>query len=182
VIYSPTVDCCDPPLPPDISSSASSAGIPTGQHLTGVPRGHWQRGGTVLGAVVVALLPKCPACWSVYAGLSSVLGLSFVVQASYLLPLTASLLALSLGALWLQARRGRGWGPLRLATVGALATLAGKFAWESDPVLYAGLGALLTASLWSSCRWGWLATRAALPGAPPASASLSTSASLPAQN
>jgi hypothetical protein len=112
-------------------------------------RSHWRRAGTVGSAIAVALLPKCPACWSAYAGLSSLLGLSFVVDERYLLPLTSGLLVLALVPLWLQARRGRGHGPWLLACAAAAATLLGKFAVESDVLLYGGLASLLLASLWS---------------------------------
>jgi hypothetical protein len=176
VIECPIVDCCESVPPPETSTATSSALTPGTERRDG-----WRRSGTLLGAIAVVLLPKCPACWSVYAGLSSLLGLSFVVKASYLLPLTASLLALSLGALWLQARRGRGLGPWLLACAGALTTLVGKFGLESEPLLYCGLGTLLAASLWSSCRWGWLATRAALSRQSLPRQGLPSS-SLPAQN
>lgn len=121
----------------------------------------------MLGAIAVALLPKCPACWSVYAGLSSVLGLSFVVREAYLLPLTAGLLVLSLCALGLPSRQGRGGLSARrpslplwlLACAGALAALLGKFALASDALLYAGLLTLLAPALWSSRRRGWWSLR-----------------------
>jgi hypothetical protein len=109
----------------------------------------------------VALLPKCPACWSAYAGLSSLFGLSFVVEQRYLLPLTCALLALALAALGLQARRQRRYGPWLLACSAALATISGKFAFDHDGLMYAGIGALLLASLWSSCRWSRLLPRRA---------------------
>lgn len=110
----------------------------------------------------MALLPKCPACWSAYAGLSSLLGLSFVVEPRYLLPLTVALLALALAALGLQARRQHRYGPWLLACSGALATVAGKFALDLEGLMYTGIGSLLLASLWSSCRWSWLPRRASL--------------------
>lgn len=118
-------------------------------------------GGSTLGAIAVALLPKCPACWSAYAGLSSLLGLSFVVEQRYLLPLTAALLGLALAALGLQARRQRRYAPWWLACAAASATLAGKFAFDQDVVMYTGIGGLLLASLWSSCRWSRLLPRRA---------------------
>jgi hypothetical protein len=155
------VDCCnvEPSEPPGPAPGAGSG---------------WRRGGSVASAIAVALLPKCPACWSAYAGLSSLLGLSFVVEQRYLLPLTTLLLALALAALALQARRARSYGPLALAALAAATTLAGKFALESDVLLYSGLGSLLLASLWSSCRGAqrlallrrWLSGRAAPDSAP----------------
>jgi mercuric ion transport protein len=136
-VYSGTVDCCDldtPATPPAVRGCA---------------RFDLGRAGPVLGAVAVALLPKCPACWSVYAGLSSLLGLSIALEPRYLLPLTCGLLVLSIGALVLQARRGRGQGPWRLATCAALLIVLGKFVWESDPCTYLGAAGLLFASFWS---------------------------------
>lgn len=112
----------------------------------------------------MALLPKCPACWSAYAGLSSLLGMSFVVEQRYLLPLTCALLTLSLTALGVQARRQRRYGPWLLACSAAIATLTGKFALGDDSLMYAGIGGLLLASLWSSCRWSWLPRRASVTG------------------
>lgn len=117
------------------------------------------------GAIAVALLPKCPACWSAYAGLSSLLGLSFTLDERYLLPLTSALLALAIAALWLQARRGRGYGPWLLAGGAAGATLTGKFVLENDVLMYLGIALLLLASLWSSCRWGWLRRASPVPSA-----------------
>ncbi|HEU4578163.1 MAG TPA: hypothetical protein VFS67_07915 [Polyangiaceae bacterium] len=156
------MDCCDvvehnlgepgaaPPRPDSHGETLPRVGAP------------WRRS-TTLGAIAVALLPKCPACWSAYAGLSSLLGLSFVVQARYLLPLTVALLALALAALGLQARRQHRYGPWWLACSAAIATLAGKFAFDHDGLLYAGIGSLLLASLWSSCRWSSLRRSARWP-------------------
>jgi hypothetical protein len=73
-----------------------------------------------------------------------------------ILPNTCALLGLASAALWLQARRGRGYGPWLLACAAGGATLAGKFALENDALMYTGIGLLLFASVWSSCRWGWL--------------------------
>jgi len=117
--------------------------------VRGAPRLDLGRVGPALSAVAVALLPKCPACWSVYAGLSSLLGLSIALEERYLLPLSCGLLVLSVGALVLQARRGRGHGPWRLAACGAALILLGKFAWDSDLCTYTGAAGLLYASLWS---------------------------------
>ena len=57
------------------------------------------------------------------------------------------------------ARRRREPGPWLVACAGALATLAGKFALDSELLLYGGLATLLLASLWSSRRLAWLAAR-----------------------
>ncbi|HKO90046.1 MAG TPA: hypothetical protein VJU61_02775 [Polyangiaceae bacterium] len=131
------MDCCDVELPATPPNLPGSARVDLG------------RVGAALSAIAVALLPKCPACWSVYAGLSSLLGLSIALDERYLLPLSCGLLLLAVGALVVQARRGRGHGPWRLAACAALLILLGKFAWEKDVCTYAGAAALLFASFWS---------------------------------
>jgi hypothetical protein len=67
-------------------------------------------------AIGVALLPKltCPACWPAYAGVLSALGLGFFNYTPFLLPLTLLFLLVSVGSLFLAARRhqrGRTAGP-----------------------------------------------------------------------
>jgi hypothetical protein len=102
--------------------------------------------------VALALVPKCPACWSVYAGLSSWLGLSIAIEAHYLLPLTCVSLGLAVGFLGLSARRARIVTPFLLGAVAAALVVIGKFAAESQPMVYAGLALLLAASFWSRRR------------------------------
>src|SRR5690606_38639800 len=97
-------------------------------------------------------LPKvaCPACWPAYAGFLSSVGLGFLLETTYLLPLTAAFLATALGALAYRAKRRRGYIPFALGLFAAAVVLAGKFAFESDPAMYAGLAILVGASLWNS--------------------------------
>lgn len=101
----------------------------------------------------LSLLPKiaCPACWPAYAGLLSSLGLGFLIpNTKYLLPLTAAFLMLAVGMLAFRARRRHGYAPFALGTPAASLILFGKFSFDSNPVLYAGLGLLILASVWNS--------------------------------
>lgn len=100
----------------------------------------------------VSLLPKlaCPLCWPAYAGLLSSLGLGFLLSAKYLLPLTVAFLALAVGALAFGAKHRQGYGPLLLGIASAVGVLAGKFAWESKPTIYATVGLLVIASVWNT--------------------------------
>jgi mercuric ion transport protein len=116
---------------------------------------NWKRLSTFAGAIAVALLPKCPACWSAYAGLSSLLGLSFVVETRYLLPLTSALLGLCVCALALQARAGRGHGPWLLGLLASAGVLTGKFMLDSQLCMYTAVAGLALAASWS----GWLGVR-----------------------
>lgn len=116
-----------------------------------VPSRHGRLGAT-FAAIAIALLPKCPACWSVYAGLSSVLGLHIAVEQRYLVPLTAASMALAVGGLWLLARRGGGYRPCLLGSLMAANVLIGKFVLENPPWTYTSLIGLALAALWSSRR------------------------------
>lgn len=129
--------------------TASDGGIGVGQ--TGV----FGLNATVLPSVGAALLPKltCPACWPAYAGVLSSLGVGFIDYTPYLLPLTAVFLALSVVALVYRARSRRGYGPFLLGLLAALTVLFGKFGFDNDSVMYAGLGGLVVASLWNSWKW-----------------------------
>ena len=78
------------------------------------------------------------------------LGLGFLMDVRWLLPLTAVFLLIAVAALGFRAGQRRGYGPL-FAGLGASAiVLVGKFALESDAAMYAGLGLLVAASIWNT--------------------------------
>ncbi len=112
----------------------------------------WRSSLGVLPGVGFALLPKiaCPACWPAYAGVLTSLGLGFLMDVRWLLPLTAVFLLIAVAALGFRAGQRRGYGPL-FAGLGASAiVLVGKFGFESDAAMYAGLGLLVAASIWNT--------------------------------
>jgi hypothetical protein len=115
--------------------------------------GGWTLGLATLPGIGAAILPKvaCPACWPAYAGFASAVGLGFLLDTTYLLPLTVAFLALAAGALAFRASRRRGYGPFVVGLAGAAIVLVGKFSYESDPGMYAGLALLVAASIWN----GW---------------------------
>lgn len=117
------------------------------------PGASWKLQLAMLPGLGAALLPKvaCPACWPAYAGLLGSVGLGFLLDTSYLLPLTALFLAVAVLALAFRAHRRRGYGPFGLGLAASALVLAGKFALESDPTMYAGLLFLVGASVWN----GW---------------------------
>jgi len=114
--------------------------------------GGWKLNLAMLPGIGAAFLPKvaCPACWPAYAGFLSSVGLGFLVNTVYLLPLTAAFLAIAVFALAFRARRRHGYGPFALGLVASAIVLIGKFSFESDPAMYAGLAVLVAASLWNS--------------------------------
>ncbi|MBI2897940.1 MAG: MerC domain-containing protein [Deltaproteobacteria bacterium] len=106
----------------------------------------------VVPGIGIALLPKvaCPACWPAYAGFLSSLGLGFLMDTAWLLPLTATFLVVAVGALGFRARRHRGLGPFAVGLAAAAVVLVGKFAVGSDPAMYAGVALLVAASIWNT--------------------------------
>lgn len=102
-------------------------------------------------AAGVAALPvlTCPLCWPLYAGLLSALGLGFVDYTPYLLPVTVVLLVVSLLPLGWKARQRRGYLPLALGIAAIFLVIGGKFYYGAALVFYAGVGLLLSASLWN---------------------------------
>ncbi len=73
-----------------------------------------------------------------------------MLESAYLLPLTIAVFTVALAALGFRARRRRGYGPFVLGVMAALVLIVGKFVIESNMVVYAGIAALVTASLWNS--------------------------------
>ena len=98
---------------------------------------------------LAALLPTCPFCWPLYAGTLSAVGLGFLLDQQHMLPLAGILLLLTLAPLGYKARARRGYGPLLAGIFGAGTILLGKFVWVFDVLLYAGLAALLGATVWN---------------------------------
>jgi len=107
---------------------------------------------SALPAIGIAVLPKltCAACWPIYSGLLSSLGLGFVNYTPYLLPLTVFFLALSLAALAYRARNRWGYRPFILGLPAAAMVIVGKFVFDSDMALYSGAALLVGASFWNS--------------------------------
>jgi hypothetical protein len=113
---------------------------------------NWKLNFAMLPGIGAAFLPKvaCPACLPAYAGFLSSIGLGFLVETTYLLPLTGLFLAVAVFALAFRARRRRGHGPFILGAAASAIVLIGKFSFESNLAMYAGLALLVAASLWNS--------------------------------
>lgn len=92
----------------------------------------------------------CPVCMAATAGVLSSLGLGFLLETSYLLPLMTVFLGVALLALGYKADLRRGFGPLLVGVISTTTILAGKFAFSSDAVLYAGLVGLAGAAVWNA--------------------------------
>lgn len=112
----------------------------------------WRSSLAAVPGIAFAFLPKlaCPACWPAYAGLLSSVGLGFLLDQTYLFPLTAAFLLLAVGALAFRARTRRGYGPLALGMAAAVVVLAGKSAFDSNAAMYGGIAVLVAASVWNA--------------------------------
>lgn len=126
----------------------------------------WRSTMGILPGIGAALLPKvaCPACWPAYAGFLSAMGLPFLMDTAWLLPLTAIFLVIAVSVLAFRARRRRGYGPFLLGMVSAAVVMTGKFVLENDPAMHAGIALLVGASLWNT----WPRPRQACPACLPA--------------
>lgn len=112
----------------------------------------WKQHMLAAPGLIISLLPKfaCPVCAAGSLGVLSSFGLGYLLSIRYLLPLTATLLALALAALAFKARARHGYGPFFVGIGAAAAVLLGKFVWDSNPAMYAALGLLTVSSVWNA--------------------------------
>ncbi len=110
-------------------------------------KGRWQTLAVSFPALGVVFLPKlvCPLCFPAYAAILSALGLEFIDYTPYLVPLTATFLAIVLAVLALQARRTGNIHGLLAGAAASAVVLTGKFYFESTAVATAGVILLIIA-------------------------------------
>lgn len=103
-------------------------------------------------AAAVAAMPAlaCPACWPAYASLLGSLGLGFMIDTAYLMPITVVALLMAVSMLGVKARRRHGFGPLVLGSIAALIIVLAKFAAGLDLLTYGGGALLIAASVWNA--------------------------------
>jgi len=107
---------------------------------------------SVIPGVGAALLPNatCPACWPVYAGILSSLGLGFLMTGSYFYLFIGILLSISLFSLAYKAKTRRGYLPFWIGLLSAVIIVGGKYYTLSDYVFYSGAFILIVASIWNN--------------------------------
>lgn len=134
-----------------IAAALRNGGASTPARLVRTGPGWWRFLASLPG-VGATLLPVgvCPACWPAYAGILGSLGLGFLLESTYLQPVTIGFLGLALFALAFRARTRRGYGPLVLGIASVCFVLVFKFAYLFDPLVYAGLLGLVAASVWNA--------------------------------
>ncbi|MHC4599460.1 MAG: hypothetical protein ACYS47_10685 [Planctomycetota bacterium] len=82
-------------------------------------------------------------------GIFSSLGVAFLLEPGWLLAFVAGLLFLSLALMAREAWRRGHVLPLLLGVLSSASILVGKFALESDAVMYASMACLVAASIWN---------------------------------
>ncbi len=102
-------------------------------------------------AALFALLPSftCPACLAAYTGVLSSLGLGFLLNDSVLAPLIAVFLLLGIVSVARATRSHKRRGPLAATVVASVLIVVGRLIWNIQPMLYAGAGILIAASIWN---------------------------------
>ena len=113
-------------------------------------RRQWRLSVTLVPALLIAALPKCPLCLLAYAGVLSTLGLDPILYRAWLLPLTLAFSAVALAMMAFRARRRRGYKPLLAGLAAVAMIVAGKFVCDYTPLLVAGMALLPAASAWNS--------------------------------
>jgi len=103
----------------------------------------------LLPTIALVMLPKCPLCLAAWFGIFSYLAARPWFRAAWSIRLIG-LLSLTIAALALRARRTHNLRPLLVSLLGASAVVCRYSLMDVPLLLYAGLGLLLAASLWSS--------------------------------
>ncbi len=103
-------------------------------------------------AAALAALPFCPACYPMYAGIFTSLGLAPLSHTGVQATLTLAFLAVSLAALAFRAKARRGHAPLAAGCIASLVVLIGKFGLGIDAITYSGIAVLVLASVWNVWR------------------------------
>ena len=104
-------------------------------------------GFSAIPTVLTAAMPKCPLCWM---ALMSALGVGSTINSEWLRPLAITLLLVSVGALFVRARRRGGYGPLFLGLAAAAAMYLCKFSFFYDNGAYLSGTILVGASVWNA--------------------------------
>ncbi len=118
-------------------------------HPLGVPTGSSAASIAGIPGAALAGLPFCPACYPMYAGIFTSVGLTPLSHTGVQAALTLAFLAVSLAALAFRARARRGYAPLAAGSIASLVVLGGKFGLGIDVMTYFGIAVLVLASVWN---------------------------------
>lgn len=119
--------------------------VPVYQQTLPVRERWWQSSYSLLPAVGLAILPKCPFC---LIALASSIGLGYLARTWWLVPITSVCFVAAVGSLALRARRRHSYASLYLGLSALAIILLGKYQLNNVPLTYVGLALLVCASLW----------------------------------
>lgn len=125
---------------------------PAASAATAPPKLGWRRLLAVAPSLAVAAVPvgTCPVCIAGTVGALSALGIGFLLETRFLLPITVLALTLALGSLAWRARARWGYSPLVLGIVGAITLSVGQFVVTSAQTTVIGAIVLMAAALWNA--------------------------------
>jgi hypothetical protein len=109
-----------------------------------------KRGGgwSIVSAILLVLMPKCPMCVAAYLGLVGMCGTGSFLKPAWGLPLSLAFLAVPLVVLIVRALgSGKAW-PLFLGTIGGAVLLCGRHLLASPALQFVGLVLLMTSLVW----------------------------------
>ncbi len=135
-----------------ISSALRASGLLGALSNRPMRNAGWRSSLAAVPGIGIAILPMiaCPACWPAYAGLLIALGLGFLMDTVYLLPLTAIFLTFAVGMLAFRAKARKGYGPFLTGLIASGIIIVGKFVFVSDAAMYGGVALLVVASVWNA--------------------------------
>jgi hypothetical protein len=103
---------------------------------------------TAISALLLAAAPKCPICFLAYFGIFGVATSSAPAYRAWLPPIIGFWLALTIAMLAFQRRGKPLFGPAALGLVAALLLMIGKFAAESQLMVFIAVITLFGAAIW----------------------------------
>lgn len=124
-------------------------GIPVTRRDSDLTRRRGQTRSIVL-ALLVALLPKCPCCWAAYGSLFCTVGIARFSFYGWVFPVTATLLVGNLAWMGIRMKGGKNCWPLILGLAGCLAVIASKLANGHSPVAYGGVALIALSAVWDA--------------------------------
>ena len=101
-----------------------------------------------ISTVLFAAAPKCSICFLAYFGIFGVAASSAPAYRAWLPPVIGFWLALTIAMLAFQRRGKPRYGPAALGLVGALLLMIGKFAAESQILVFIAVVTLFGAAIW----------------------------------
>jgi mercuric ion transport protein len=105
---------------------------------------------SILPALFLAIVPKCPFCWAAYMTAFASLGLPTFAFPKWMLPFFAVLLAINLYILGRLAYYQKKYIPLVFNLLGIACIGIGKFIWNNNLWIWLGVLFILAASIWHS--------------------------------